>query len=41
MLLGNALDNILRAVGNTVHKVEVINDRGIHICKSMLAYQRL
>jgi arginyl-tRNA synthetase len=40
MLLGNAVANILRAVGYTVVRTEVVNDRGIHICKSMLAYQK-
>lgn len=38
--LGSALANILEEVGHTVHKVNIINDRGIHICKSMVAYQR-
>jgi arginyl-tRNA synthetase len=40
MLLGSAVTNILRAVGYTVVTTEVVNDRGIHICKSMLAYQK-
>ena len=31
----------LAHVGHTVTRVNLINDRGIHICKSMLAYQRL
>ncbi len=39
-MLGAALSNILRAAGANVHRVNLINDRGIHICKSMLAYQR-
>ena len=39
-LLGMALARILAAAGNQVVKVSLINDRGIHICKSMLAYQR-
>ena len=37
--LGDALANILQAVGYQVHKVNLVNDRGIHICKSMVAYQ--
>ncbi len=39
MLLGNALAAILDFAGFEVKKVDIINDRGIHICKSMLAYQ--
>lgn len=38
--LGNSVSRILKACGNEVVKVQVINDRGIHICKSMLAWQR-
>ena len=38
-LLGFSLANILRASGKNVKKVQIINDRGIHICKSMLAWQ--
>lgn len=38
ILLGHALANILIADGNTVTRVQIINDRGIHICKSMLAW---
>ena len=38
-LLGYAVANLQKAVGNTVFKVQIINDRGIHICKSMLAWQ--
>jgi len=41
MLLGNSLALILGAAGYEVRKVDVVNDRGIHICKSMLAYQKL
>ncbi len=37
-LLGNALANILAANGNKVIKTNIVNDRGIHICKSMLAW---
>ncbi len=39
MILWNALAKIMTADGYSIQKVEVINDRGIHICKSMLAYQ--
>lgn len=39
MCLWNALAKIMTSAGYEVTKVEVINDRGIHICKSMLAYQ--
>ncbi|HLC88826.1 MAG TPA: arginine--tRNA ligase [Candidatus Nanoarchaeia archaeon] len=38
--LGDATVRLLRFQGNNVHPVEVINDRGVHICKSMLAYAR-
>ena len=37
-LLGNAIANIFNASGHNVKKVQVINDRGIHVCKSMLAW---
>ena len=37
--LGMALTSLLRRVGNDVIAVNLINDRGIHICKSMLAYK--
>jgi len=40
-LLGFSLGNILKAVGHQVTLVNLINDRGIHICKSMLAWQKL
>lgn len=36
--LGYAVAEIYKAVGYTVHKVQIINDRGIHICKSMAAW---
>lgn len=36
--LGESVSRILSACGADVHKVCIINDRGIHICKSMLAY---
>ena len=39
-LLGNALANIVMANGNKVVKTNTVNDRGIHICKSMLAWQK-
>ena len=39
-LLGNALANIVAANGNRVVKTNIVNDRGIHICKSMLAWQK-
>lgn len=37
-LLGNALADIIAANGNRVVKTNIVNDRGIHICKSMLAW---
>ena len=39
-LLGAALANIMGANGNKVVKTNIVNDRGIHICKSMLAWQK-
>lgn len=39
-LLGNALANVMAANGNKVIKTNIVNDRGIHICKSMLAWQK-
>jgi arginyl-tRNA synthetase len=39
-LLGWSVGNIQEAVGNKVTRVQIINDRGIHICKSMVAWQR-
>ena len=39
-LLGWALANVLEANGNRVVKTNIVNDRGIHICKSMLAWQK-
>lgn len=38
--LGYSVAEILKANGNKVHKVQIINDRGIHICKSMVAWQK-
>lgn len=39
-LLGYSVAEILKAAGNKVYKTQIINDRGIHICKSMLAWQK-
>ncbi len=39
-LLGFSLSEILKACGNRVIKTNIVNDRGIHICKSMLAWQK-
>ncbi|WP_298526122.1 arginine--tRNA ligase [uncultured Porphyromonas sp.] len=39
-LLGYSIALILKASGNKVFKTNIVNDRGIHICKSMLAWQR-
>lgn len=38
--LGYSIAEILKANGHEVYKVQIINDRGIHICKSMLAWKR-
>ena len=38
-LLGYAVSQILKAAGHKVYKTQIINDRGIHICKSMVAWQ--
>ena len=40
ILLGYSLSQILKACGNRVVKTNIVNDRGIHICKSMLAWQK-
>lgn len=40
ILLGYSVAEILKASGKKVYKTQIINDRGIHICKSMLAWQR-
>jgi arginyl-tRNA synthetase len=40
ILLGYSVSEILKAAGNKVYKTQIINDRGIHICKSMLAWKR-
>ncbi len=39
-LLGYSVAEIIKASGHQVYKTQIINDRGIHICKSMLAYDR-
>jgi arginyl-tRNA synthetase len=39
-LLGYSVAEILKAAGKKVYKTQIINDRGIHICKSMLAWQK-
>lgn len=39
-LLGFSVAEILKASGKKVYKTQIINDRGIHICKSMLAWER-
>src|SRR5690606_15829713 len=39
-LLGHALSELLKANGRRVVKTNIVNDRGIHICKSMLAWQK-
>jgi len=40
-LLGYSVSEIMKANGNKVVKTNIVNDRGIHICKSMLAWKRL
>ena len=39
-LLGFSISEILKATGNKVVKTNIVNDRGIHICKSMLAWKK-
>ncbi len=39
-LLGYSIAEIIKASGKKVYKTQIINDRGIHICKSMLAWQK-
>ena len=39
MLLGSSVANILEFTGYDVVRVDIVNDRGVHICKSMLAYK--
>jgi arginyl-tRNA synthetase len=40
VLLGYSVAEIIKASGKKTYKTQIINDRGIHICKSMLAWQR-
>lgn len=40
ILLGFSISNILKAAGNEVVMAQIVNDRGIHICKSMRAWQK-
>ncbi len=40
IILGYSVANILKSQGHNVLKVNLVNDRGIHICKSMLAWQK-
>ncbi|CAM1356936.1 arginine--tRNA ligase [Tenacibaculum ascidiaceicola] len=40
VLLGYSVAEILKAAGHKVYKTQIINDRGIHICKSMLAWEK-
>jgi len=40
IFLGYSVSEILKAAGHPVKKVQIINDRGIHICKSMVAWQK-
>ncbi|MCD2374280.1 arginine--tRNA ligase [Borreliella burgdorferi] len=39
-VIGESLSRILKAVGAKITKINLINDRGVHICKSMLAYKK-
>ena len=39
-LLGHSVAEIIKASGKKVYKTQIVNDRGIHICKSMLAWQK-
>ena len=40
IFLGDSISKIYEALGYKVHKVQIINDRGIHICKSMVAWSK-
>lgn len=40
IFIGHSMASILKAAGHEVVKVNIYNDRGVHICKSMLAYQK-
>ncbi|WP_185860994.1 arginine--tRNA ligase [Blattabacterium cuenoti] len=39
-LIGSSIANILKMVGHEIIKIQIINDRGIHICKSMIAWNK-
>ncbi len=39
ILIGDSISRILSSVGNNIMKIQMINDRGIHICKSMIAWK--
>ena len=39
-ILGDSISRIIEANGHEVRKVQIINDRGIHICKSMVAWEK-
>lgn len=41
IFLGWSVSNILREAGHAIKRVQIVNDRGIHICKSMYAWQKL
>ncbi|AWU44033.1 arginine--tRNA ligase [Blattabacterium sp. (Cryptocercus kyebangensis)] len=40
-LIGYSISEILKIVGHKITKIQIINDRGIHICKSMIAWEKL
>ena len=40
ILLGDSVSKIYEEIGSKVHKTQIINDRGIHICKSMIAWNK-
>jgi arginyl-tRNA synthetase len=40
IFLGDSVVSLLKSVGHSVVRTQIINDRGIHICKSMIAWQR-
>ena len=40
IVLGTGVSNLLKAIGNKIYHVNLVNDKGVHICKSMLAYQK-
>jgi arginyl-tRNA synthetase len=39
-LIGFSISRVLESLGHPIHKVNIVNDRGIHICKSMLAWMK-